>query len=208
MAPFGITITSASYFAHGRPGFVQHPYHWHGHDFGRRAYFWHGHPYYGFYHGWGWRGGYYNVYAPGFFFRPAFYGWAYNPWARPIGWGWGWGGAPWFGFYGGWFTPYPTYASPALWLTDYLISQNLEAAYAAHQEGGEEAVAGGGDAVLTPDVKEQIAEEVRAQIALENQEAQASAQGQDTDPGSKRHRSHDDRWQTPHLCRQQRPGCC
>jgi hypothetical protein len=176
---------SGVYFAHGRPGFVQRPYHWHGHDFGRRAYYWHGHPYYGYYHGWGWRGGYYNVYAPGFFFAPAFYGWAYNPWYQPIGWGWGWGVAtPWYGFYGGWFTPFPTYASPAFWLTDYIISQNLAAAYAAHQEGGEEVAAGGGEAVLSPEVKQQIADEVRAQIALENQEAQVTAAGQDIDPGS------------------------
>jgi len=43
----------------------------------------------------------------------------------------GLGGAPWYGFYGGWFNPYPVYASPAFWLTDYLIAANLQAAYAA-----------------------------------------------------------------------------
>jgi hypothetical protein len=172
------------YFAHGRPGFVQRPYFWHGGAFGFRSYYWHGHPFYGYYHGWGWRGGFFNVYAPGFFFAPAFYGWAYNPWYHPIAWGWGWGGNPWYGYYGGWWNPYPTYAAPAFWLTDYLIAQNLEAAYAAHQEGGEEIAAGGGEAVLTPEVKDAIAEEVRAQIALENQEAQQTAQGQTIDPGS------------------------
>lgn len=175
---------SGVYFAHGRAGYYQRPYGWHGHDFGRRSYYWHGHPYYGYYHGWGWRGGYYNVYAPGFFFGAGFYGWAYNPWYHPIGWGWGWGGNPWYGYYGGWWNPYPTYAAPAFWLTDYIISQNLQAAYAAHQEGGEQAAAGGGGAVLSPEVKDEIAEEVRAQIALENAEAQQTAQGQAIDPGS------------------------
>ena len=124
------------------------------------------------------------TYAPGFYFGVGFYGWAYHPWYRPIGWGWGWGGSPWYGYYGGWFTPYPTYAAPAYWLTDYLIAQNLQAAYAAHQEGGEQAVAGGEGVMLTPEVKDQIAEEVRNQIALENQEAQQTAQGQAVDPGS------------------------
>ena len=175
---------SGVYFAHGRPGFYQRPYGWHGHDFARRSYYWHGHPYYGYYHGWGWRGGYYNVYAPGFFFGAGFYGWAYNPWYHPIAWGWGWGGNPWFGYYGGWWNPYPTYAGPAFWLTDYLIAQNLQAAYAARTEGGEQIAAGGGGAMLTPEVKDQIAEEVRNQIALENQEAQQTAQGQAIDPGS------------------------
>ncbi len=175
---------SGVYFARGRAGYYQRPYSWHGHDFDRRSYYWHGHPYFGYYHGWGWRGGFYNVYAPGFFFGAGFYGWAYNPWYRPIGWGWGWGGAPWYGYYGGWFTPYPTYAAPAFWLTDYIISQNLEAAYAARQEGGEQIAAGGEGVMLTPEVKDQIAEEVRNQIALENQEAQQTAQGQAIDPGS------------------------
>jgi hypothetical protein len=38
--------------------------------------------------------------------------------------------------------------------------------------------------VLTPEVKQMIADEVKAQLALENQEAQQNAQGQDVDPGS------------------------
>ena len=43
-------------------------------------------------------------------------------------------GNPWFGFYGGYFQPYPVYPSAAFWLTDYIISQDLQAAYAARQE--------------------------------------------------------------------------
>jgi hypothetical protein len=171
-------------FAKGRAGYAQHPYSYHGSSYASRSYYYHGHSYNGYYHGWGWRGGYYNVYAPGFFFGVGFYGWAYHPWYHPIGWGWGWGGSPWYGYYGGWFTPYPTYAAPAYWLTDYLIAQNLQAAYAARQDGGEQAVAGGEGVMLTPEVKDQIAEEVRNQIALENQEAQQTAQGQAVDPGS------------------------
>jgi hypothetical protein len=41
-----------------------------------------------------------------------------------------------------------------------------------------------GVAPLTPDVKQEIADEVRNQIALENQEAQLNAQQQNIDPGS------------------------
>jgi hypothetical protein len=171
----------------GRPGFVQHPYSFHGHDFARRTYFYHGREYSHFYQGYAYRGLYMNVYAPGYYYRPAFYGWAYNPWAVPIAYGWGWGGNPWFGYYGYYFQPYPVYPSAAFWLTDYMISSDLQTAYAAHQEAGEADGAppsAGGPPELTPDVKQQIADEVRNQLALENQEAQQNAQQQDVDPAS------------------------
>jgi hypothetical protein len=172
----------------GRPGYAQRGYGYHGHDFGRRAYYYHGHEYNRYYHGWGYRGGYYDVYAPGFFFAPGFYGWAYNPWPAPIAFGWGWGGAPWVGFYGGFFQPYPVYPSAAFWLTDYVISTDLQAAYAAQQEGGETdggpETGDGGSPALTAEVKQQVADEVKGELALENNEGQQSAGGQDVDPGS------------------------
>ncbi|MGD0939401.1 MAG: hypothetical protein ABR905_06770 [Terracidiphilus sp.] len=172
----------------GRPGYVQRGYSYHGHDFGRRAYYYHGHEYNRYYRGYGYRGVYLNVYAPGFYYGPAFYGWAYNPWAAPIAFGWGWGvGNPWFGFYGGYFQPYPVYPSAAFWLTDYIISQDLQAAYAAHVEAAEAAAAvtaANSQPVLTPEVKQMIADEVKAQLALENQESTQTAANQDVDPGS------------------------
>jgi hypothetical protein len=171
----------------GRPGFAQRGYSYHGHDFGRRAYFYHGHEYNRYYRGYGYRGLYLDVYAPGFYYGPGFYGWAYNPWRAPIVYGWGWAGNPWYGYYGGYFAPYPVYPSASYWLTDYIISQDLQAAYAAHQEAGEVDGApapAGGAPELTPDVKQQIADEVRDQLALENQEAKLTAQHQDVDPAS------------------------
>jgi hypothetical protein len=171
----------------GRPGYVQHGYSYHGHDFAQRSYYYHGHVYNRFYRGYGFHGVFLNVYAPGFYFRPAFYGWAYNPWRAPIVFGWGWGGSPWYGYYGGYFAPYPVYPSAAFWLTDYIISQNLQAAYEAHVEAGEvdgASAPAGGPPELTPEVKQQIADEVRNQLALENSEAQQNAQQQDVDPAS------------------------
>jgi hypothetical protein len=80
------------------------------------------------------------------------------------------------------------YPSAAFWLTDYIISQNLQAAYAAQADAGEAAPApdggSGGQPVLTPEVKQMIADEVKSQLALENAEAQQNSQGQDVDPGS------------------------
>src|ERR1035437_590564 len=126
------------------------------------------------------------IYTPVRYYRPTFYSYAYNPWARPISYSWGWGGSPWYGYYGGYFTPYPVYASPSLWLTDYMIAATLQAAYqermASHMASGnmyQDAAA----APMTPEVKQAIADEVRRQIDLERAAGQdPNAQGgQDTD---------------------------
>ena len=149
-----------------------------------RSYPYHGHYYYG--------------YHPGFYYHPAYYGWAYNPWPAPVYYGWGWGGAPWYGYYGGYFAPYPVYPSAAFWLTDYLISANLQAAYQAQAaanaaaqnaaaandapaeppqpSGGSDAqAANSGTVTLTPEVKAAIAEEVKAQLAAEQADAKPAS---------------------------------
>jgi len=176
------------YGERGRPGYVQRGYNYHGHDFGRRSYAYHGHVYSHFYHGYDYHGRHMDVYGPDHFYHPGFYGWAYHPWASPVHYGWGWGHAPWFGYYGGFFAPAPVYPTAALWLTDYMVSQDLQTAYAAHQDAGEvdgaQSSADSGGPALTPEVKQEISEEVNGQIALENQEAQQNAQNQDIDPGS------------------------
>jgi hypothetical protein len=175
-------------FERGRPGYVQRGYAYHGHDFGRRSYYYHGRAYDRYYRGYGYRGLYLNVYAPAYYYGPGFYGWAYNPWAVPIAFGWGWAGNPWYGHFGYYFQPYPVYPSAAFWLTDYIISQQLQAAYAAHQEAQEAIGTPPADAsaqpVLTPEVKQMIADEVKNQLALENQEATQNAANQDVDPAS------------------------
>jgi len=169
-------------------GYVQRAYVTRGgRSYYSRTYYDHGHYRTGVYRGYYWHGRSYYGYYPGFWYHPGFYGWAYHPWGAPVYWGvgaWGWGGAPWFGFYGGYFAPYPYYSSPAFWLTDYLIAANLQAAYAARQEDNADAVAaadaqtsnrgGGSNAVaLTPEAKQAIVEEVKAQLA-----AQQAAAGQ------------------------------
>src|SRR5271155_4150886 len=160
----------------GRRGFVEHPFYRGGLPYMNRTYFYGGRPYGAVYRGYYWGGRPYFGYMPGFYFGAGFYGWAYNPWASPIGWGWGWGGSPWFGFYGGYFAPYPVYAAPAFWLTDYIISENLQAAYAAQAAANANAqaaaaapppAADSNAVVLTPEVKQAIADEVRAQIQAE-----------------------------------------
>jgi hypothetical protein len=178
---------SRTFFEKGRPGYVARPYSFHGHDFDRRTYSYHGHSYEHFYHGYRFHGLGLHVYAPSFYFGRAYYGWAFNPWASPVHYRWGWMGNPWHRYYGYYFNPYPVYPSAASWLTDYLISSNLQAAYAAHLEAGEmngDPSMASGAAPLTPDVKDLIADEVRNQLAIETQEAQQNAQQKVVDPGS------------------------
>jgi len=174
-------------YQRGRAGYVQHPYSYRGHDYARRTYVSHGHVYSRNYMGYPYRGAYLSIYAPGVFYSPFFYGWAYNPWAAPITFGWGFAGSPWFGFYGYYFAPYASYPSAAYWLTDYMISTDLQADYAAHTEAGEEdgaAPAAAGPPMLTPEIKQQISDEVKSELALENQEATLASHQVDADPGS------------------------
>ncbi len=168
----------------GGRGYVQHPYNYRGREYGRRTYYDHGRYYDRYYGHYGYRGGYLDVYAPGYYYSPGFYGWAYNPWAAPIVYPWGWAGNPWYGYYGAYFTPYAVYPSAAFWLTDYLVAASLQAAYAAQVDAAQTAALDPNAAPLTPEVKKMIADEVQRQVALENSEAQQNAQNQDIDPGS------------------------
>jgi hypothetical protein len=120
------------------------------------------------------------------YYRPAFYGWAYNPWYRPIRYGWGWGGSPWYGYYGYYFTPYSVYPSASFWLTDYLISSSLQLAYQERLQAQQQYYGppAGGQVVLSPEVKQAIANEVQSQLALENAESQTVSRGGDVDINS------------------------
>lgn len=170
----------------GRRGYVSHPYGWHGHEFGHRTYYAHGRAYDRFYARYPYHGVYVEMYSPVAYYPPAFYGWAYNPWAVPIAYpvaAWGWGAAPWYGFYGAYFTPFPVYASASLWLTDYMISTTLAAAYQANADAAAQQQALAADAApLTPDIKNLVAQEVQRQIAVENAEAAPQTQAAGPNP--------------------------
>jgi hypothetical protein len=100
----------------GGHGYIQRSYSYHGHEFAHRTYYLHGVAYSRFYQPYHYRGIAFHVYAPGFYYAPAFYGWAYSPWATPVAWEWGWARHPWYRCYDAWFRPYPVYTSPSLWL--------------------------------------------------------------------------------------------
>ena len=191
-----------------RGGYAEHPYSRGGHPYMRRTYYYHGRAYAYGYRGYYYHGGYYYGYVSPYYYNPGFYGWAYNPWAAPVAYSWGWGGAPWYGYYGYYFNPYPVYASAALWMTDYVISQSLQASYEAQvatanaaaananaaaananaaaanadaaaagpaQASVSEAPAAGSSPAMSPEVKQAIAEEVKAQLAAEKDAAAQNA---------------------------------
>src|SRR5215472_810026 len=119
------------------------------------------------------------VYRPWRYYRRPFYLYAYNPWRRPVVYVWGWARSPWYGYYSGYFSPYPEYASPSLWLTDYLIAATLESAYQERLAANSVPMNNdAGGQPMTPETKQAIAEEVRRQIDAQRMEQnQASSAG-------------------------------
>lgn len=195
----------------GGRGYVQHPYMFHGHEFGHRTYFDHGRAYDRFYGRYGWHGRYYDVYAPVRFYPYGFYGYAYAPWPAPVP--YAWAPAPWYGPYGFYYAYYPVYPAPAFWLADFVFAASLAAAYdAGHQAGAEGAAllseplgpsplnafadgvlgllvasakaAANSTPALSPEVKNQVADEIKLLVQQEGTESQANAAKQDVDPGS------------------------
>ena len=119
------------------------------------------------------------VYKPVRYYRPAFYRWAYNPWRLPVVYVWGWTRSPWYGYYGGYFSPYPMYERPSLWLTDYVIAATLESAYQERLAANSTLTNNyAGGQPITPETKQAIAQEVRRQIdVLRMEQNQVSSSG-------------------------------
>ena len=143
-----------------------------------RGYYWHGHPYFG--------------YVPANYYASAYYGWAFTPWGARVAYSWAWGGAPWYRSYGYYFAPSPFYDSASLWLTDYLLAANLQAEYESRAQasaGGyaSDAAAADGQAVITPEMKQLIADEVRAQIEAEKTESEAAPNNAEPDATRQQH---------------------
>jgi hypothetical protein len=131
------------------------------------------------------RGYYYNRrhyygYYPAYRYHPVFYSWAYRPWARRCtgvgieGWGWG----PWYGYYGGYFAPIPCIHRRRSGLRITLLQPTCKPltrpgltlmpernTIRATQDGARPDRQPPGDS--TPEVKQAIAEEVKAQLAEE-----------------------------------------
>ena len=165
-------------------GYVQRPFVVNNVSYVQRTYVVGGVSYARVYRPYMYRGVSLNLYVSSHYYAPAFYGWAYSPWTSPVVFSFGWGARPWFGYYGGYFAPYPTYAGPSYWLTDYMMAQTLQDSYQQQMDayGGAPpnayGAAPGGQAGLTPDVKQAIADEVHRQLDQEKMESQGGMQSQ------------------------------
>lgn len=157
--------------ATGRRGYVQRPLVIHNHSYVQRTYIHLGVPHARIYRPWTHGGHLFHIYTPVHYYRPAFYSWCYTPWGRPVRYGWGWERNPWYGYYGGYFTPYRSYRSPAFWLADFLLATTLEAAYLSQRATiSAPPVVYTQTTALSPAVKDAIADEVRRQMDLERDE--------------------------------------
>ena len=76
----------------------------------------------------------YYRYIPAVYYRPAFYAWIITPWSSPIVYSWGISASG--GYDGAYFTPYTSYPTADLWLTDYVINAGLQQSYATQQANG------------------------------------------------------------------------
>jgi hypothetical protein len=165
-------------------GYVQRPFVVNNVSYVQRTYVVGGVSYARVYRPYVYRGVSLNLYVSSHYYAPAYYGWAYSPWTRPVVFSFGWGARPWFGFYAGYFAPYPTYAGPSYWLTDYMMAQTLQDAYQQQMDAYGSApppaygAVPGGQVALTPDVKQAIADEVHRQLDQEKMESQGGMPAQ------------------------------
>lgn len=160
-----------------RPGYVSRTYVYGGHSYAR------------VYREYRYRNVVYYHYVPAYYYGPRFYGWAVTPWSAPVVYTWHRGfAAPWYGFYAGYFTPSPVYASPDLWLADYVVAENLRLAYEGQQgANADQAPQAENDpqaasAPMSAEVKAEIAEEVRNQLAAEQTDASAQSASASSGP--------------------------
>jgi hypothetical protein len=121
-------------------------------------------------------------YVPTFSYSPAFYGWASQPWRTPVAHALSGTGAPWYAYYGTYFTASPTYAGAPWLLTDFILGQTLADAYQmesqAAQGPGRAADAGSdasasdsieapATAPITPQIKQALGNQVQQQLTYE-----------------------------------------
>jgi hypothetical protein len=166
------------YLRRGGRAYVQRSYYYGGrrYAYAYRSYYWRGRPYYG--------------YAPAYYYRPAYYQWAYRPWPAPAYYRWGYYQDPWYNSYNYYYRPYPAYPSASPWLTDYMFSEQLRAAYEARLNSGvfphwtelyaslaAPAAGGEGGTPIPKEVKQMISDEVKQELEAE-QNAAASSGGQ------------------------------
>jgi hypothetical protein len=121
-------------------------------------------------------------YVPTFSYSPAFYGWASQPWRTPVAHAFSGTGAPWYAYYGTYFTASPTYAGAPWLLTDFILGQTLAEAYQMESQAAQGPVrradagsdASASDSIeapatapITPQIKQALGNQVQQQLNYE-----------------------------------------
>jgi hypothetical protein len=121
-------------------------------------------------------------YVPTVAYSPAFYGWASQQWRAPAAHAWSGTGAPWYAYYGSYFTTSPTYAGAPWLLTDFILAQTLAEAYQMESQPSQRAVqaanagsdASASDSIeatatapITPQIKQALGTQVQQQLNTE-----------------------------------------
>jgi hypothetical protein len=104
--------------------------------------------------------------------------------ATSFSWGFVTNPPPWYGYYRGYFVPDANYTNPLLWLTDFMLASSLAISYRTEPPTAPPAPASDAAPVITPQVKQMLADEVGRQVKQESAEAQANAQNRDIPPAS------------------------
>jgi hypothetical protein len=132
-------------------------------------------------------------YTPVYYYHPAFYFYAYRPWRMRVTYDWGWNREPWHDYYGVYFRPEPFYASPVMWLTDFILMENLRLAYQARMDAQAQADYQADQqnppdngyppsSQLSPEMKQAVSAEVQRQLDEERAAAQQPAAPQGYTP--------------------------
>ena len=167
-------------------GYVQHPYLFHAQPFDHRSSIQQGQLTHQFYRPYTFAGATLDAYAPQRFYSPDVYRWAGSRYPTPLHPQWNFVSTPtpWYSYYKGFFTPETSYSSPVGWLTDFVLATTLISAYNTHTPAkGAEPPAQAG-AIITPDVKDKVSDEVARQVHRESIEAQENAQSKTPAPGA------------------------
>jgi hypothetical protein len=192
-------------FAPGKGrAYVEHPYLYQAQPFVQRTFVDQGRVTHQFYRPYNYEGTNLDVYAPQRYYSPAVYHWATTNYSTPQVPAWNYTAtpAPWFDYYKGYFQPESSYASPTGWLTDFVLATSLINSYNAHHPPSVAAASAaaapqGGSAsaaappppvntapIVSPEVKELVADQVGRQVQQEGAEAKANAAGKPLPPSA------------------------
>jgi hypothetical protein len=111
----------------------------------------------------------YYQYVPAAYYSPAFYRWTGKKWSTPVVYTWDWSGDAWVTADSTYFKPEHSYRSASMWMTDYLLSENLKLAFepkdpSPDQQADSAPTDNGSMKSVTPAIKQALAVQLANQL--------------------------------------------